>query len=346
MSSRTPSIGGAGEVNSDRIPEVEVIVDSRQAQFTGTWKTSSFQKNSYSQNYRFTNRADYSSAPRVAVWRPTVPGPGDYTVSIWLPDGGSDRSPAVKYRLHHAGQVSEFLVDQTTLGGRWRQLGRGPYRFSGSGEEYLELRVADVAVAEARPQDAALYVQADAVRFASPPPPLAAAPSSISATEAPNYVEISWKPLPGTDAFVVSRGVGEAAPTEMLELAGTTYLDLDVRRDSVYTYEVAGVNGAGAGPSASVKATPTADAPLQSVQGLRIKTVGGIPVLSWQPTSDATAYLVQRSNKSDGHFATIARVNGTEFADFLAMVKSHYVVRSVNAHGECALTSWQVTWQR
>lgn len=324
------------------VPAVDVIIDGSQAHFTGTWQTPGFNRNSYNQNVRITDRTGFSADPRVALWRPALPRYGDYTVSIWLPDGGRDRSPAVKYRLHHAGQVSEFVVDQTPLGGRWRQLGRGPFHFDGSGKEFLELRVADVAPS---PRNAALYVQADAVRFASPPP-LTVAPRIISTAEAPNHVEITWQPIAGIDRYVVSRGPGEDSLTEVSELAGTTYLDLDVDGDSVYTYTVAGVNGAGVGPSTSVKAAPSKGVPLQAVQGLEVKTVGGVPVLSWQPTRDATGYLVQRSDTGGGAFTTVGRVDGTQFVDFLSQGKAHYVVRSVNAQGACALSSWQVNWQR
>jgi hypothetical protein len=325
------------------VPRFDVIIDGSQAQFTGTWQTPGFSRNSYNQNCRITDRAGFSAAPRVALWRPALPSYGDYTVAIWLPDGGRDRSPAVKYRLHHAGQVSEFLVDQTTPGGRWRQLGRGPFHFDGSGKEFLELRVADVGTSL---QNTALYVQADAVRFASPPPPLTVAPRILSTIEASNHVEITWQPIAGSNMFVVSRGLGEDSPTEVAELAGTTYLDLDVDRGSRYTYAVTGVNGAGVGPSTSVTAAPSKGVPLQAVQGLQVRTVGGVPVLSWQPTRDATGYLVQRSDTSGGPFTTVGRVDGTQFVDFLSSREAHYVVRSVNAEGECALTSWQVNWQR
>ena len=109
---------------------VEIVIDNTQAQISGTWQTSTFQPNFYGANYHFTNRSAFSALPRVVVWRPSLPAAGAYTVSVWLPDGGvnNDRSSSVKYRVHHSGQVSEFIIDQTVTGGYWRTLGAGPSR--------------------------------------------------------------------------------------------------------------------------------------------------------------------------------------------------------------------------
>ncbi|MET3165161.1 UNVERIFIED_ORG: hypothetical protein ABIB19_003593 [Arthrobacter sp. UYEF10] len=319
-----------------------VIVDSTEARFQGNWQTSSFQRNSYGQTYRVTDRMSYSTDPRVAQWRPSLPSAGKYTVSIWLPDGGEDRATAVTYRLHHAGQVSEFLVNQAVLGGQWKRLGRGSHLFHGSGEEFLELRVADIAASLPR---SALYVQADAARFASDPAPPTEAPRINSVIEAPNFVEISWTTTSVSDAYLISRGNEAGSMTVIAEVTGTTYLDLDVEHGFSYNYSVAGVNDAGVGPVAFVTAATSKSAPLQMVQGLTVRTVRGAPELSWQPTRAATAYLVERSKKSGGPFFTIAQVTGTKFVDFLAFGVAHYRVRSVNAYGNSALSSWQVNWR-
>lgn len=328
---------------SPSVPAVEIIVDSSKAQYRGDWQTSSLQRRSYGPTYRVTDRTGFSAAPRTARWRPILPSRGDYTVSVWLPDGGQDRSRAVKYRLFHAGSVTEFVVDQTEAGGEWKQLGRTPYRFANSGQEFLELRVADLA---ASPDGLPLYVQADAVRFASPPPAVVSAPGVASTAATANYVEIRWNPLSQADSFIISRAVGDGPTREVAEVADLAFLDLEVVGGRQYTYSLAGRNGAGIGPSVSVTVSTSKGPPLEPVRRVTIGTVGGVPRLDWQPTRDATSYLVQRSRRSGGPFTTVAEVEYPRFLDFSAPSPAHYLVRSVNEYGQCELTSWQVNWRR
>lgn len=301
------------------------------------------QKGSYGATYRVTDRNQSSADPRTAQWVPSLPRSGSYTVSIWLPAASPDRSRAVKYRLFHADAVSEFVVDQTAPGGGWKQLGRQPFFFSNSGMELLELRVADV---EASHDGLPLFIQADAVRFASPPPPIGVAPVVAAPSTAANYVEVGWREVAGASTYLLSRAVGAGAMAEIAELAGTTYLDLDINGGTTYTYSVAGANGAGPGPAASIDVETPNGPPLQPVQGVTITSVRGVPQLSWQPTRDAGAYVVERGRISGGPFAAVAEVTGSTFLDFSAPREAFYVVRSINAHGPCAISSWQVNWRR
>lgn len=323
--------------------EIEVIVDSSRAKFQGYWRTSNVQKGSYDGTYRVTDRHERSPNPRTAQWVPSLPGSGSYTVSIWLPAGSPDRARAVKYRLFHAGSVSEFVVDQSESGGGWKQLGRQPFFFANSGQEFLELRVADV---DASHEGSPLYIQADAVRFASPPPAIGSAPVVAPLGTAVNYVELSWGKVAHASSFVISRAVRGGPTAEVAELAGTTYLDLDIDGGTSYTYSVAGVNGAGPGPAALISVETPSGPPLEPVQGVTLKSVRGVPELSWQPTRDASAYLVERGRQSGGPFAAVAEVTGPTFCDFSAPGEAFYIIRAVNDHGSCALPSWQVNWKR
>lgn len=320
---------------------VEIIIDDPQATFTGTWSTSSFQPRYYGTGYRVTDRSA-ASATRVATWKPTLLAAGSYTVSVWLPDGKEDRPHAVKYRLHHNGTVSEFTLDQTVTGGRWRQLGRQALPFSGTGDEYLELRIADVPAA---PNNAPLFILADAVRFATPPPPLTVAPK-VTAKTGRNYIELHWAALDGATGYIVERRDENGEFVEQPEIPGTAYLDLDVDSDATREYRVRGHNGAGLGPVSDViSAAPVAGPPLQAVQGLVLTSDAGRPHLSWQPQRDAESFIVYRSSRSAGNFKMIARANSTEFTDISAPRHAYYIVRAVNRHGESALSSWQVNWK-
>lgn len=334
---------GIRRPESPDFDDVEVIVDSSQARFQGSWRTSNFQKGSYGSTYRVTDRNERSSDARTVQWMPSLPRGGNYTVAIWLPASSQDRARAVKYRLLHAGSISEFVVDQSQTGGGWVQLGRQPFFFANSGQEFLELRVADV---EASGDGAPVYVQADAVRFASPPLAVGSAPIVTAVATAVNYVEISWGKVSHASSFLVSRAVRDGPMAEIAELTGTTYLDLDVDGGTAYTYSLAGINGAGSGPAALVNLQTPNGPPLQPVQGVTIRSVRGVPKLAWQPTRDASAYIVERGRRSGGPFATVAQVQQPSFFDFSAPQEAFYVVRSINAHGPCAIPSWQVNWRR
>jgi hypothetical protein len=336
-------ITGLRPSTSSGSDDIEVVVDSSQAKFQGYWRTSNVQKASYGPTYRVTDRNERSPDPRTAQWIPSLPRSGSYTVSIWLPAGTPDRARAVKYRLFHADSVSEFVVDQSENGGGWKQLGREAFLFSNSGREFLELRVADVAASQ---DGSPLYIQADAVRFASPPPALSSAPVVASVVTDVNYVEISWEQVPRAGSFVLSRAVMDGPMEEIAELTGTMYLDLDIDGGASYTYSLAGINGAGPGPAALINVETPSGPPLQPVQGVTLKSVRGVPQLSWQPTRDAGSYLVERGRLSGGPFAAVAEITDTTFFDFSAPREAFYVIRSVNAQGPCALSSWQVNWRR
>ncbi|MFJ4227142.1 hypothetical protein ACIPYV_06215 [Paenarthrobacter nicotinovorans] len=176
--------------------------------------------------------------------------------------------------------------------------------------------------------------------------PTMPAPGNIRVKNAPNFLELSWDPIPGAVRYLIRRKTGDSNAAIEQVVEGTTYLDLDVENDSVYTYEIAGMNAAGAGVSSSIAAAPVKAGPLQAVQGLRVRTVGGVPLLSWRAAADASGYIVERASTSGGKFKAIARITETEFADFLSGDAAHYRIRSANTFGDCALTSWQVSWRR
>ncbi|GAA3129424.1 hypothetical protein JOF29_007292 [Kribbella aluminosa] len=321
----------------------EVVVDNPQAEFTGTWTNSSFQPHLYGTDYAYTNRNAVSQVARVVRWRPALATAGDYAVSVWLPDGNGDRADAVTYRVRHGGQESVFVLDQTVAGGYWRQLGRGPLAFTGSGDEYVELRVADVAP---KPNGAATYVQADAVRFAPPPPPLASGPQ-VDVVAGRNYAELSWPTLDGASSYVVRRALAGQQPEEVAEVVSAGYLDLSLDSRSDYVFTVAGVNGAGLGPSSrTVRVRYAAGAPLEAVQGLVVTGNGPKAVLQWQPSLGATGYRIEKATRSGRAGQVIATVTGTTFIDVPPGPQAYYVVRSTNAAGTCALGSWQVAWLR
>ncbi|GAB3536459.1 hypothetical protein GCM10027403_17260 [Arthrobacter tecti] len=322
--------------------DVEIIVDNLQADITGgAWRTSTFQPNYYGSNYHFTDRSAFSATSRVARWRFNVPAAGEYVVSAWLPNGSGDRAPAVKYRVHHGGQISEFTLDHRESGGRWRPLG-GLLQFDGSDNEFVELRVADVPGDLGGPTT---YIHVDAVKVATPPPPVNTAPSNLAVAEGRNYLEISWDALEDAETYILSRSVDGGQTEVVAETPSSAYLDLDVLVGKTYTYTIRGVNVVGDGPeSSALNAALTPGAPLQAVQGLAISNADRRPVLTWDAARDATAYQIERANRSGGRYRVIGETSGTEWVDRSRPREAFYIVRSLNQHGAAELSSWQVSW--
>lgn len=323
--------------------DFEQIIDNTQATFSGAWSTSSFQPNYYGTDYRVTNRNASSTLPRIARWVPTLPGPGQFVVEIWLPDGNRDRSNAVTYRVQHDGAESTFVLDQTVTGGYWRALGDRALTFAGTGDEYVEVRIADVAP---KPNGAPTYVQADAVRFATPLAPPATAPE-VTIKTGRNYAQLVWAPVEGATTYVVSRALHGQTPQPVAELQRLGYLDLSLSQNVTYVYTVTAVNSSGLGPASEwVQVRYASGPPLQAVQGLTVTLVNDRPRLDWQPAFDATNYQVLRAAKSGGPLTVVATVDGTTFTDTPNGEQAYYVVRSANERGPCALSSWQVAWLR
>ncbi|MFF2390574.1 hypothetical protein [Agromyces sp. NPDC058104] len=335
----------ANDIESMTVPDaVEVIIDNLDAELTGTWLVSSFQPNFYGSNYHYANRSAVSTEPRVARWRPSIPRAGEFEVFVWLPDGKPDRSQAVKYRVHHDGEISEFLIDQTEPGGKWRRLGDSTLSFSGSGDEFVELRMSDVPVK----QGFAVYVHVDAVRVATPPPPPSEAPGDLQVKTGRNWVEVWWSAVDDADRYNVSRSVDGGEPEEY-EATGRAFLDLDLKPGSTAQYRIRAANASGVGPESQVvEGRCRTGAPLQAVQGLTISSENGRPRLQWNASRDARGYRIERTNRSGGNLKVIAEVgaDATSFTDTASPDRAHYVVRSVNEHGPAVLGSWQVNWKR
>ncbi|WP_083460227.1 M14 family zinc carboxypeptidase [Jiangella muralis] len=178
-----------------------VVVDNTEAALTpaDAWSRSSSLPAYYGANY---SHARPGPAEPVARWQPQLPGAGDYAIAVWLPHGNDQRSPAVTYRVHHAGQVTTFEVDQQQAGGYW-QRGPNSLPFDGSGDEYVELVVND-AVASGSSQT---YVIADAVRFSDPadPPQPPGVPTGLTVTQEYGFATVAWDPVETANEYQIER---------------------------------------------------------------------------------------------------------------------------------------------
>ena len=100
-----------------------------------------------------------SASPMWARWYPSLPRPGLYEVSVYIP-GNLATTRNARYWIAHGGTADLRTVNQSLYLNQWVSLGR--YDFDASGSEYVALT--DVTYEPA----GSTVVVFDAVRFAAP----------------------------------------------------------------------------------------------------------------------------------------------------------------------------------
>ena len=135
--------------------ENELIVDNDDAypnyQEKGKWftsRTSGYNGKSY--RYALSQREETSSA----IFQTTIPKSGKYWVSVRYLDG-INRVTDARYRIYHAGGISEASINQETHGNTWVYLGQ--FYFEKGARAKVELLN--------KSQETGQAVIADAVRF-------------------------------------------------------------------------------------------------------------------------------------------------------------------------------------
>jgi hypothetical protein len=119
---------------------------------TGVWATSTY-TGYQGLMYRYATTVN-GMATATAVWTATLPADGKYAVYVWYRPG-SNRAPAARYTVHHAGGDTVVTVNQRHHGLTWHYVGTYGFR---AGEE------ARVTL-DNRSSVAGSVVIADAVRF-------------------------------------------------------------------------------------------------------------------------------------------------------------------------------------
>ncbi len=106
-------------------------------------------------------RATTPATGRWARWTPNIPVAGRYMVYISF-RALSDRAPAARYEVRHAGGMTTVIVDQRHHGNTWFPLGEFPFSTGLDTEKGSVTLVADPSIGGS-------YVIADAVRFGGGP---------------------------------------------------------------------------------------------------------------------------------------------------------------------------------
>ncbi|MBI3099491.1 MAG: fibronectin type III domain-containing protein [Planctomycetes bacterium] len=134
----------------------EVVINNEvgapQYSETGSWTTTTSTGLGYAgSQYRYV--ATSATETATAVWRPTIPAAGYYSVHVWY-YASSNRVTNAKFRVTHSGGTSTVTVNQQIYSSRWLWLG----------EYYFEPGTAGyVTLSNQSPQSG--VVIADAARF-------------------------------------------------------------------------------------------------------------------------------------------------------------------------------------
>jgi len=123
----------------------EVIMDNDESgtSSSGKWHLKTSDED-YQANYRQGAKAD------TYRWTPQAIS-GTFEIHAWWVSNKKN-SKMANYRISHDGSTDDVVMSQNTNGGQWNLL--GTYRFSGSGNEYVELHSGD-----------GKKISADAMRF-------------------------------------------------------------------------------------------------------------------------------------------------------------------------------------
>jgi hypothetical protein len=129
---------------------LSIIIDNDQSGFStsgGGWYLSSSQSDRYGDNYRY----HMAGSNATAVWKPVLPGDGEYKVYAWW-NTHSNRATNSPYTIVSASGSTTIRVNQEANGGQWNYL--GTFFFNSGNSGYIALS-----------NDADEIVIADAVRF-------------------------------------------------------------------------------------------------------------------------------------------------------------------------------------
>ncbi len=155
---------------------LEVIVDNRQAEFTGQWLMNQGAVDKYGPDYQFSafsgTPQGFEGAPAketvsqlkkqisetTATFRPNLPVAGAYDVQVWH-TRGENRATNAPWLIVFAGGEETVFVNQRTNGGKWLTIAKNKMFRAGT-NGYARLSGKTGATAPA-----GIVVVADAVRF-------------------------------------------------------------------------------------------------------------------------------------------------------------------------------------
>ena len=174
-----------------------------------------------------------------------------------------------------------------------------------------------------------------------------APPASLTATAGNAKVSLSWPASVGANSYTVKRAMVSGGPYVTVGCSTTTsYSDSGLQAGTTYYYVVSaqytGGPDAGGASADSVEANATslAAVPLPPT-GLKATPGNTQIALSWNGSSGATTYNVNRATVSGGPYTPIASTTSTSYPDtgLTNGTTYYYVVTAVNSAGESGNSS-------
>src|ERR1051325_4050508 len=138
----------------------DIIIDNPQANFTGSWVTSSSSGDKYGADYRYKSRTNPGF---YGDFIPNILTAGNYQVYEWHP-AGSNREADAPHIIAYNGGSQTLTVNQIVNGGRWNLLGTFNFAVGTAGH----VRITDGFTTGTN-------VMADAMQFVYVPPIIAPA---------------------------------------------------------------------------------------------------------------------------------------------------------------------------
>lgn len=177
------------------------------------------------------------------------------------------------------------------------------------------------------------------------PPGVPSTPAGLSASQGTftNLVRLTWQAAAGAASYEVYRAPAETGPYALIAtVTTTTYDDVAVEPGTVYWYKVRACASAGCSPLSAPVSGYAALAALPAPQNVQASD-GTYPdkvVVTWDPVSGATHYLVYRALSEEGEYSFLASVTTTSYEDSdVEPGKTYwYRVRACNAQG-CSVLS-------
>ncbi|MFD2169393.1 transglycosylase domain-containing protein [Tumebacillus lipolyticus] len=168
-------------------------------------------------------------------------------------------------------------------------------------------------------------------------------PSGIKAQAGAVGLTISWQQVPGATSYAVYRSTDPSGAYQRIgTTAGTAFDDVGAMPGMTYFYKISSLQGdKESGQSAPVPGTASGGGgepgqPIQAPTGLQVTDPksGNSLVIGWNPSKDATSYLIERS--TDGAtWSTLGTTNDNGFFDsgLSTGQKYFYRIRAIDAKG-------------
>ena len=238
-----------------------------------------------------------TATPVVPTAAPTVPGavtatPGNAQITLsWDPVPG-----ATSYNIYWSTTAGVTTATGTQITGA-----TSPYVHTAlaNGTPYYYIVTAVNAAGEGAPSPQ--------VSAAPAGPAAPAVPGGVMATPGNAQIVLSWAPVPGATSYNIywsaTAGITTATGTQITG-ATSPYVHTALANGTPYYYIVTAVNAAGEGaPSPQVSAAPAVPAVPAAPGGLTATPGNAQIILSWDPVSGASAYLLYSSTTA-GVFTT------------------------------------------